>query len=135
PSTYSVDSMALAIRDAADPLELYGNYLCGLRMAEVGEAGARRGESGGACGEGGGEVGAGRRVGEKGRRVGEKGRRVGEAGRGEEGAAAGVSREDGRDLNARMEQERRELVVWREQLYRREQDRRQGQDDRLEQKG
>ncbi|TRM62837.1 hypothetical protein BD626DRAFT_569428 [Schizophyllum amplum] len=33
PSTYSVDSMALAIRDAADPLELYGNYVWGLKVA------------------------------------------------------------------------------------------------------
>ncbi|KAL1732961.1 hypothetical protein EV714DRAFT_235160 [Schizophyllum commune] len=37
PSAYSVDSMALAIRDAADPLELYGNYLWGLKMSGEGE--------------------------------------------------------------------------------------------------
>ncbi|KAL1709347.1 hypothetical protein EV121DRAFT_194984 [Schizophyllum commune] len=42
PSAYSVDSMALAIRDAADPLELYGNYLWGLKMAGEGEPEEKR---------------------------------------------------------------------------------------------
>ncbi|KAI5885090.1 uncharacterized protein SCHCODRAFT_01193964 [Schizophyllum commune H4-8] len=42
PSAYSVDSMALAIRDAADPLELYGNYLWGLKMAGEGESEEKR---------------------------------------------------------------------------------------------
>ena len=42
PSAYSVDSMALAIRDAADPLELYGNYLWGLKMSGEGEPEEKR---------------------------------------------------------------------------------------------